>query len=94
MTKYYPSELERLTGEVPAGERGWRGGTDLLSERQRPLNFSTRFTAKPVAVSSPDQAPRVDWAMVVIWGCGVLSFAAFFVCGYIIWLKCRGDWPY
>lgn len=42
---------------------------------------------------SSKSAP-LDWAMLAIWGCVVLSFAAFFLAGYIIWAKCHSDWPY
>jgi len=48
-------------------------------------------------ISGDDAVPSkvgVDWAMLAIWGCVVLSFAAFFFAGYIVWVKCHSDWPY
>jgi hypothetical protein len=32
----------------------------------------------------------VDWGMVVIWSLVFLSFAAFFLAGCILWIKCHG----
>jgi hypothetical protein len=31
--------------------------------------------------------------MLVIWSFVAFSFAAFFLCGVILWAKCRGEWP-
>ena len=35
-----------------------------------------------------------NWEMFVIWGFVVVSFAAFFFAGYIIWVKCHSAGPY
>ena len=33
---------------------------------------------------------HLNWEMLAIWSFVAVSFAAFFVAGYIIWTKCNG----
>lgn len=38
-------------------------------------------------------AGEVDWAKVVLWSFAFLSFAALFLAGCMIWIKCHSDYP-
>jgi hypothetical protein len=33
---------------------------------------------------------HLNWEMFAIWSFVVVSFAAFFVAGYVMWAKCQG----
>ena len=37
---------------------------------------------------------HVDWGMVAIWSFIFLSFAAFFIAGGVIWIKCHGNFSH
>lgn len=65
-----------------------------------PFSKARRVTGAPEPRSlerTRDSAPirtrsiHGKWEMLVIWGFVVFSFAAFFSCGFILWLKCHGD---
>jgi hypothetical protein len=37
-----------------------------------------------------DKSSHLNWGMFAIWSVVVVSFAALFAAGYIIWAKCHG----
>jgi hypothetical protein len=38
----------------------------------------------------PNKSRRLNWEMFAIWSLVALSFAAFFVTGCALWVKCHG----
>jgi len=38
-----------------------------------------------------NKSSHLNWEMLAIWSVMVVSFAALFFAGYIIWAKCNGQ---
>ncbi len=51
--------------------------------------FGHTQAAVSVIHSNRGKGGRVDWDMLALWVCAVLSFAAFFFALYLIWAKCE-----
>ena len=43
--------------------------------------------------SASSEAGHVDWTKIVLWSFAFLSFAALFLAGCIIWIKCNSGGP-
>jgi hypothetical protein len=83
MTKLLPtSGHQSMTAPFPKTRR--------VTEASEPRSIKRTSGSAPL----PNTSSHLNWAMLAIWGCVVLSFAAFFFAGYIIWVKCHSDWPY
>jgi hypothetical protein len=39
----------------------------------------------------PSNSNHLNWEMFAIWSFVVVSFAALFIAGYVIWVKCHGE---
>lgn len=50
--------------------------------------------SEPKPESWNGKADRSDWEMVALWFFVLVSFAASFFAGYVIWAKCNGGSPY
>jgi len=57
----------------------------------QPARAESGISSEAPASSKPG---HVDWGMVFIWSFVFLSFAAVFLAGCSIWIKCHGDWPH
>lgn len=81
--------------EAVGNQRSREGATDL-TESFRPRGHCE----PPLEESNPKPEPwngkadRSDWEMVALWFFVLVSFAAFFFAGYVIWAKCNGGSPY
>jgi hypothetical protein len=42
-------------------------------------------------VPRSNKSKHLNWEMPAIWSFVAVSFAAFFVAGYVIWAKCHGQ---
>jgi hypothetical protein len=75
---------------------GHRSATEPLAAAVPVVQASKRcpVTAAKEWVHSPSGSRHPDWTMVAIWTFVAFSFAAFFLCGFILWAKCRGEWPF
>jgi len=50
------------------------------------MNLNRKSESDP----RPSKSNHLNWEMFAIWSLVVVSFAAFFVAGYVIWVKCQG----
>ena len=87
----------RKDGEVQTtfgNQRTGDGATDF-TEGFRPSRCEPPLAesdSKPESWNG--KADRSDWEMVALWCFVLVSFAAFFFAGYVIWAKCNGGSPY
>jgi hypothetical protein len=61
--------------------RSWKSEGD---SEQRPIGPGA-FVPRSIKFS------HLNWEMLAIWSFVAVSFAAFFVAGYVIWAKCHGQ---
>jgi hypothetical protein len=54
---------------------------------RNPGRFATNHESGNDAHANKSNRP--NWEMFAIWGLLVVSFAAFFVAGYVVWDKCQ-----
>lgn len=84
-------------GEVQTtfGNQRTGDGTTDFTEGFRPSRCEPPLAeSEPKPESWNDKADRLDLEMVALWFFVVVSFAAFFFAGYVIWAKCNGGSPY
>ena len=75
--------------------------TTILSLRRSAQQEERRRIAQELHDNQPARAESsscrddsANYELVVIWSSIFLSFAAFFIAGCIIWIKCHGDFPH
>ena len=77
MTELHPNHSHQVT-------------TDLLSKVCQVTEDSERLPIEPRAfVPRSNKSSHLNWVMLVIWSFVVVSFAALFFAGYVIWAKCQ-----
>jgi hypothetical protein len=66
--------------------------TEPFSKTWRVTEASERRSIERTSDSAPllNRSIHRNWEMFVIWSFVVVSFAALFVAGYVIWAKCHG----
>jgi len=67
--------------------------TEPFSKTRRVAEASAPRSSERTSGSTPppNTSIRPNWEMVALWSFVVVSFAALFSCGLIIWAKCHGD---
>jgi len=76
MTELHPNHSHQVT-------------TDLLSKVCRMTEAERRPIEPRAFVPRSNKSSHLNWEMLVIWSFVVVSFAALFFAGYVIWAKCQ-----
>ena len=70
-----------VPARCPPSHRFWKSKED-----------SGRRPVEPGAfVPRSNKSSRLNWEMLALWSFVAVSFAVFFVAGYVIWAKCNGQ---
>jgi hypothetical protein len=83
MTEFHPGNGHRILTESLSKHR---------PATKAPERDSIERTSECPALPNTSMQEKTE--MLAIWGFVVFSFAAFFLCGFILWLKCSGDWAH
>ncbi len=75
---------------------GRQVATDLGSEIHRVMEDSELHPIERESEGEPrpNKSPLLNSELLLFWIFVVYNFAALLCAGYVIWAKCRGDWPH